>query len=103
MAIAPYIPPNTLFQDFNLPFATGESSNGLWDFGSTEGGGIPFVSGAQLEGQQNVHNTTINGQAGDNIPNQDTSSDNVAGPSTGGAQMPTHIAKNNPFLNKLRR
>jgi len=105
MAIAPYVPPTSLFQDFNLPFATGDSANGLWDFGSTDGGGIPFVSGAQLEGQQNLQTANVTGgqQVNGTMPIQEINNNNSAGPSSGGSQIPTHIAKNNPFLNKLRR
>lgn len=97
MAIAPYVPPASLFQDFNLPFSSGDSSNGLWDFGGTDGGGIPFVSGAQLEGQMNAQSSMQNQPISNGIATESN------GDQSNGSQMPTHIAKNNPFLNKLRR
>lgn len=94
MAIAPYVPPTTLFPDFNLPFATDNDNNGLWAFDSTGGGdGVPFISGSQLEGQQNAMKSTQS--------NQQNSDDVASGSSS--TQIPSHIAKNNPFLNKLRR
>lgn len=114
MAIAPYVPPTSFFQEFNLPFPTADSPNGLWDFDSTDGGGIHFVSGAQLDVQQDSNGTMMNGLTGINgvSSNSDpttmlnsipTNNNNVAGTSSAGAQIPSHIAKNNPFLNKLRR
>ena len=99
MAIAPYVPPTSLFQDFNLPFAGTDSSNGLWDFDGTGGAGIPFVSGAQLEGQ---HNSSMQNGGGMPSTSIEDASENAGSHATG-SQIPTHIAKNNPFLNKLRR
>ncbi|UZJ57200.1 hypothetical protein CBS101457_006520 [Exobasidium rhododendri] len=109
MAVAPYVPPTSLFQDLDLPFLTEDSSSGLWDFGSTDGGGVPFVSGAQIEGQHDNQIAALNEAAvSSNAPsNQDFASssrnfNDFTTTSSGGSQMPTHIAKNNPFLNKLR-
>jgi hypothetical protein len=103
MAIAPYIPPSALFQDFNLPFVTNDSTNGLWNFDSTEEGGIPFVSGAQLENQQIPQSLNAVAQSKEQHTNEASTPSNLLGASGSGSQIPTHIAKNNPFLNKLRR
>jgi hypothetical protein len=92
MAIAPYVPPSTLFPDFNLPFTPGDSSNGLWDFDNTDGGAIPFITGSQLEGQQGPSKAPLsNGLVSSNLNG------------SASTQIPSHIAKNNPFLNKLRK
>lgn len=100
MAIAPYIPPSSLFSDFNLPFDTDDGTANSWNLGNNDGaGGLSFVSGSQLDKKKE---TTPSGPKINAIADKGgTVKASSDAPSA--SQISSHIAKNNPFLNKLRR
>lgn len=101
MTMTQFVPNSSLYHDLKLQLGDDQDdAQTPWELDANDG--IPFISGSQLSGQKDAAISdvlTSTNEANSSVTNAGT----LSSSRPTNAHIPSHIVKNNPFLNKLRR